>query len=159
LTWKGKWAFTLLEMIICVVILSAAAVTVSWQMRGMFQTHHYHQNVDRFLTDLQKCQLIALSDRIDIEIRIEKGKQGYQYTVHTDEPISHFSRKREKMKGIEQMKVGKKGLDSHVITIYRTGVIRPSDPITLYLDEKVGTALKLAKSPTIEIEKVDRRQV
>jgi len=136
-----------------------AAVTISWQMKGMFQTHHFNRNVDSFLADLQKCQLIALSDRVDIEMRIEKKGGTYQYTLYSDDPIPCFSKKPMKMNGVEQIKVGKKKVDRHVLTIYPSAVVAPREDITLFQDEEIGTAFKLDKSPTIALERIDRREI
>ncbi|MDN3506153.1 MAG: hypothetical protein P0S96_02885 [Simkaniaceae bacterium] len=151
--------FTLLEIVLCVAILGTAAVTVSWQMRGMFHTHNFNRNVDSFLTDLQKCQLVALSDRVDIEVRIEKKGGTYQYSLYSDDPVPCFVKKPMKMNGVEKIKVGKKKVDRYVLNIYASGAMTPKEEITLFQDDEIGTAFKLDKSPTIKVKRLDRRDI
>ncbi|NGX27360.1 MAG: hypothetical protein K940chlam6_01294 [Chlamydiae bacterium] len=153
--WKIKNNFTLLEIVLCVAILSVAAVTLSWQMKGMLMAHHFNQNVDNFLTDLRKCQLIALSDRVDIEMRIEKKDDTYLYSLHCDDPIPCFIKKPMKLSGVEQIKRNKKPIDQHILIIHSSGRISPIDDISLFQNEDRGVTFKLKKSPLIELKRVD----
>ncbi len=156
--WKKtnkRYHFTLLEIVICVAILGIAAITLSWQMKDMLKVHHFNNNVDHLVTDLKKCQLIALSDRVDIEMRIEKKGDTYLYTLHCDDPIPCFMKRPMKLNGVQKMKVGKKPLNRHVLTIYSSGRIAPINEIELMQDEERGMALQLEKSPLIEIKRID----
>jgi hypothetical protein len=154
-----KSNFTLLEIVLCVAILGTAAVTISWQMRGLLHTHHFNANVDRILTDLQKCQLIALSDQVDIEMRIKREGGAFQYTLHCDDPIPSFIKKPMKLKGIEKMKTGKKEVTSHTFFISSKGNVTPSTELAIFQDKEIGAAFKLDKSPIITLKRIDRREL
>lgn len=154
MTRMKKNNFTLLEIFICVAILAVAAVTVGWQMKNMVSSHHFHQNVANMVTDLKKCQVIALADRIDIEMRIQKVKDHYEYRLYCDEPNTCLGKKSMTIGGVKSIRCGKKVVDQLTIPIYSSGRIEKTEIIRLYQDEEKGIELDLTKPHLIKQKKI-----
>ena len=136
-------------------ILGIAAVTVSWQMKNMLSTHHFHKNIDNLLTDLRKCQLIALSDRSDIEMRIYKKEDRYFYQLHSDTPIPLFTSKPMKMIGLKTIRQKERLLNELTIYIYSNGRIEPNEEIQLFQNEEEGLILDIRKPQLIELKRIN----
>ncbi len=113
--------FTLLEIVICIAILGLAAVGIGWQMKGMLAIHSFDKNMGNFFTDLRKAQLVALSDRVDIDLNITKSADGYQYNFHTDDPLLCFIAKPTKLTGIKEIRQGNKKIDKLQLHLYPSG--------------------------------------
>ncbi len=152
---KRKSNFTLLEICICVAILGVASVTIGWQMKNMLSSHHFHQNVSNLLTDLRKCQLLALSDRIDIQVKITKTPKGFAYTLHTDEPNGIFSKKPKRMEGIKAIYKGKRQVNELTLDIYSTGRIEKLDKIRLLEGEDRGVELDFSRPHLIHKKTIE----
>lgn len=145
--------FTLLEIVICITILAVAGVTMSWQTRDLLKAHHFEKNVENFITDLRKCQVIALSDRVDIEMRIQKKKNTYFYFLYSDDPIPSFVKAPMKMKGVSRIQKDRKTIEAQTLTIFSSGRIEPKEAITFYQDGEKGISLQLENSPMINLRR------
>lgn len=142
---KRKNSFTLLEIFICISILAVAASFIGWQMKNLIASHHFHQNVSNLITDLKKCQLLALSDRMDIEMKIFKQGDVFVYILHTDEPIALFSKHPKEIKGIRAIFQEKKEINTLIIPIYSSGRIEKKEKIRLYQNKDQGVELDFSK--------------
>lgn len=151
----GKKAFTLLEITICIAILSVAAVAISWEMKNILSFHHFQKNVDHLLLDLKKCQLIAIANQADIDLTLCKTKEGYIYTLHCDDPLSCFVNKPMKMKGVAGLEKAKKTIDKHHMTIYSSGRISPAESLSLLAKDGTKVSFSFEKSPMIELKKTN----
>jgi len=127
---------------------------MSWQTRDLLKAHHFEKNVENFITDLRKCQVIALSDRVDIEMRIQKKKNTYFYSLHSDDPIPNFVKAPIKMKGVFQIQKDKKPLEEQTLTIFSSGRIEPKETITFYQNGEKGVSLVLEKSPMVALKEI-----
>lgn len=123
-------------------------------MKGVLSANHFQKNIDCLVTDLKKAQILALSNRVDIELQIKKRGEVFIYQLHSDEPLPAFEHKQMTLKGIEQITQRGKALQSYTFTVYASGRIAPSDPISFEKGEK-EMMLDLRKTPLIEIKAVN----
>lgn len=150
---EGKF-FTLLEIVICVAILSLAAVAIGWEMKGVLSAHHFRKNVEQLLLDLKKTQLIALSNRVDLEIRLKKIGKDFCYQIHSDEPLPCLIKKPMKLKGIGSLQRDKKEIQAHTFTICSSGRIVSKGVISFHKNEQT-MKLDLSKTPSIELKPIE----
>ena len=151
-----KNSFTLLEIFLCVAILGVSTVAIGWQMKNLLGSHHFHQNIANLITDLKKCQLLALADRADIEIVLRKNQEEYSYRLHTDETHIHFPKRPKKMKGVKQLFIEKKPIISHTINIFASGKIDQKDKIYLFRNEHEGIELDLSEPHLVKQRRISR---
>jgi len=145
-------AFTLLEIIICIAILSASVIGIGWQMKGMLAIHQFNKNIANFLADLRKAQLVALCDRVDIDLNIYEEGGHYQYSFSTDDPLLCFINKKITLTGIQEIKTEKKKLKELKIHLYPSGRISPEKKITFLCQADRGVTLDLTSPLCIELK-------
>jgi len=154
---KSKRLFTLFEIALCMAILSLTGTLLTWQAKEMVSAHQFHKSISHLLTDLRRIQIVSLSDRADIELKISKSEKGYKYQIHTDELLPHFSKKEQKLTGVKKISLGGKPLTKPVtLTLFASGQITPKRKITLHQKEesKEGYCLNLETPLYIEIARV-----
>ena len=148
-------AFTLLEIVICIAILGLAAVGIGWQMKGMLAIHNFDKNISNFFAELRKAQIVALSDRVDIDLNITKQGDVYEYSFHSDDPLLCFiAAKQTKLIGIKEIKNEKKKLESLHLHLYPSGRVGPEQKITFLQTEEHGVILDLSHPLCIELKRL-----
>ncbi len=146
--------FTLLEIVICIAILGMAAVGIGWQMKGMLAIHNFDKNISNLFADLRKAQLVALSDRVDIDLNITKDGDVYKYSFHSDDPLLCFIAKPTKLTGIKEIKSEKKKLENLHLHLYPSGRVGPEQKITFLQTEEHGVILDLSQPLCIELKRM-----
>lgn len=148
-------AFTLIEIVICVAILAMAAAALGLQLRSMVADHTFSSNVANLVTELKKCQLIAVCDQTHIEVVIAKEAGRYAFWARTDDPLPVFLHKKMAMAGVHKIhsskKSGKKKLvHRYVFHFHPSGRF---EPVELYFsrDKKARYVLECIPS-TIELK-------
>lgn len=145
-------SFTLLEIVICIAILGFAAVGIGWQMKSMLAIYNFDRNMGNFCTDLRKAQLVALSDRVDIDLSITKKNGHYQYVFQTDDPLPCFISKPTNLTGVALIKKGNKNLSKLQLHIYPTGRVGPEEKIAFLQQEDTGVELDLTTPLCIDLK-------
>lgn len=145
--------FTLLEIVICIAILSLAAVGIGWQMKGMLDIHRFEKSVAIFFTDLRKAQLVALSDRVDIDLTLSKTDKGYEYQFRSDDPLLCFTSKAAVLTGIQEIRSEKKKIESLHLHLYPSGRIGPEEKITFLQTGERGVIVDLSTPLYVELKR------
>lgn len=145
--------FTLLEIMICFVILGIASSTIGWGIKEILEVSHFQKNVDYFVMDLKKAQILALSDRIDIAIHLQKHKGYYAYQLSTEESFPVLPKTPKKLQGIKQVQINDLPVDSHTLQIYSSGRIDPLDNF-LFIGKNRRVLFDFQKSPMIELKQI-----
>ena len=151
---KGRQAhfFTLLEIVICIAILGAASLTMGWQLKNMLDAHYFQKGMNQLVTDLHKGQLIALSDRVDIEALIYKEAGEYFYQLKSDSMVPLFNNKPYKLRGLKTTKQNHQLKDAITLTIFSSGRIAEASTIEFFQDEERKIVLNLEK-PLLIVKK------
>ncbi len=76
---KTARPFTLLEIMICLLILSVAAGAIGMRIADALSTHRFHLAVSDFTSQLKELQLLAMTHRADMELRLFKDKEEWKY--------------------------------------------------------------------------------
>ncbi len=72
-------AFTLLEIMVCLLILAAAAGAVGIRIVSALSSHRFHVSVGDFVSQVKELQLLAMTHRTDMELRIFKDRGEWKY--------------------------------------------------------------------------------
>lgn len=141
-------SFTLLEITLAAAVLAIVSFALTWQVRGMVQSHRFGKSVDRFYTDLQRAQLTALASLGDFEIEFTGSLGNYTYEITTSEPLKGLTKSKVKLECVDTIE----GLGKlpHTLHLYFTGRIDPQTDLTFrYKGEK--RTLHLDKLPTLSL--------
>jgi prepilin-type N-terminal cleavage/methylation domain-containing protein len=90
------YAFTLLEMMIALVILSLIGAFSAVHIKKLVDVHRFESEVSNLFIALQEAQVLSSAYKTDVALDIyrEKGKLHYQFS--TDEPFASHQFNREK---------------------------------------------------------------
>jgi len=150
---KTKYAFTLIEILVCLLILGLASSLIGVQIRSMVADHTFNKNLDNLVTDLRKCQLIATCDQTDIELVIAKESKHYTYWIQTDDPLSCFVKKKMIMTGVEKVVENDHLTDRVTLHFYPSGRF-DERILRFYQSEEKGKTIDMGTPSIIELEGV-----
>ena len=156
---KIRRSFTLLEIVLCIAILSLVSGTLGWQIRDMLGSHRFHKSVDHILTDLRKLQIIALSDREDIEIKLALRDGLYSYTITSDGKIPCLLPLEGKLPGVKQIRIDGKKIMEKRIQIYSTGRITPDKTLVFSSGDSGKRPLAIDLSSPLRTCKPQQRNI
>ncbi len=83
-----KRAFTLLEVMIALVIISIVGALTAFQVKKMIDAHRFESEVADLFIALQEAQVLSAAYQTDLalDIFLQEGKPAYRFS--TDEPLS-----------------------------------------------------------------------
>ena len=130
-------AFTLLEICICLMILSIVAGFLGVHVKDAIDQHRFHNSVARMKLELQKMQMFALSHQCDFKVSIFKKDQNFFFRAFTDEPrISKEACKKNLLAGVSKISIeGQKETTNFQMNIYSSGRIEPAMIMGLHRKE------------------------
>lgn len=138
--------FTLLEIVICLAILGLGSATIGVQIQKMVADHTFSNNVMHLFTELKKCQLIAACDQTDIEVVIAKEGKGYGFFIQTDDPLTHFVKKKGKLPGVHSICKNGKRIQRETLHFYPSGRFKQME---LQLSQNEGRKCHIVMEPSI----------
>lgn len=178
-TSKKKRVFTLLEIIVCLVIVTMLMGLVGVKTYQLIDLYRFRSSVHKMLSEINHWQLWAMTHNDDVHLKISQEKGEYFFQPETEAPYPLPSLlTKQKLYGVKRIKMDGKTLSSLDLDIYSTGRIEPTgilqyepkDPISsdeaLRLDllypkriysseQKIGRNEEvLPHKPTSKIEKV-----
>ncbi len=137
-----KHAFTLLEIVICMAILSLIGTAVGLQIHSMITSHRLSSGADRLCIALQEAQLLAITHQTDFTVHLFKERGEYWYQVQTFEPIKAVDQQPKPLPGVTSLTDQGTKKEEIQLAIYATGRIEPSHVIGLH-----PAATKKASAP------------
>lgn len=88
---RVKHPFTLLELLLCLAILSIVGGVVGWHVKGLLDHHQLHNTAHRLIIQLRELQSLALNYQTELEMELLQTPQGIAYRCRTDEPLKGFN--------------------------------------------------------------------
>jgi prepilin-type N-terminal cleavage/methylation domain-containing protein len=122
---KNKLLFTLVEIVVCLAILAVASALVGIQIRKIVADHIFYKNITSLISELKKCQLVAVCDQTDIEVVISKEGKHYAFWIETDDQLLYFSKRKMLMTGVGRIEKRGKLVDREVVHFYPSGRFDP----------------------------------
>ncbi|HEY2810182.1 MAG TPA: type II secretion system protein [Rhabdochlamydiaceae bacterium] len=129
-----KAAFTLLEVLVVLFILSSVASVVGWQINKCISRYALQSEVEELYFALRHCQILALTYQTDIALYFLQDKEALYYQFATDEPFSDllFDRKRHFLKHVGKMTLNGKSLKNVAFSLYSNGDLSPRGMLGFY---------------------------
>jgi prepilin-type N-terminal cleavage/methylation domain-containing protein len=124
---KRRAAFTLLEIIVVLAILSLVASVVGFQISSCISRYAYHKEVEEVYNGIKHAKMLSLTYRTDISVHFLKDDGVVYYQLQTDEPFSDalFDRGRKALKKVDRFTFNDKSFKHFDFTIYSNGNIEP----------------------------------
>ena len=137
---RAKRAFTLLEMMVALFILTLVGTLVSVQVSKLIRAHRFEKEVSYLLTAIQEAQVLAVTYQTDIalDFRMEKGK--LEYLFSSDEPFAKaiFHRQPVPLSVATSLHFNKKRAKTVHLDIYSSGTVEPQGVLTFSAGQEDG---------------------
>lgn len=110
---------------------------VGWHLVRMADLQRFRKSVDLFVTNLQKLQIISLSRRCDVSVKVFKKEGQYFYSMTSDEPLLTRTKDHpillKGVNGISWKSIKKQSKSEMEFTIASNGHIAPLEVIGFFL--------------------------
>ncbi len=146
-------SFTLLEIIVCLLILSLAATAIGWEMTRLIAHHRFQTSAIQLYTALQEAQLLSMVHQTDSTFLIyQHGRQVfYQLTSHEPAPAFHRAPQSLPHISVVFFKGGNVLLQKLtlaktdqpiVLEIFSSGRIQPAGRLQVYPEDPVSSDIE-----------------
>jgi|GEM_PF-2576142 hypothetical protein len=116
--------FTLLELVVCIIILGCLAGVLGWQAKDMVDLYQFRGYGKKLKEEFEKLQILALTYQSDMELELKKEKGVWKLSSKTEERAlkKNFNRSHT-LSLVEEVVWNKKKTLREVFVIFSTGQI------------------------------------
>lgn len=129
ITWPNRRkhkSFTLLEITLCLVLLSLTAGFMIWKVKEALQEVRFSNAFEQLIVELQKCQFLALSHQSDLQLEFVHRDGHWYYSSSSDEPsLRKETKNKVELDLLSTLKFDEKKRESFLLKIYSSGRIEP----------------------------------
>lgn len=132
-------AFTLLEVMIALVILSIIGSVTAVQVKKMIDAHRFESEVTSLFISLQEAQVLSAAYQTDLALDIKNVGGKLSYQISTDEPFSEttLSTNIVNLPHVSAIKFNNASPPRLHFDVYSGGRIEPRGSLAFYQGEKV----------------------
>lgn len=140
---RSKRAFTLLELLVCIVIISLVSVLVGTKGHQLLAYHQFRSTSQTFLLDLGRFQILSMAGGFDITCKLTKSSSAYlvEWQAETSLPIEKGSLSYE-LKGVQRIEIQGKPVRDLEFTVFSSGRIDPTLCMT-FISKKEEKSLSI----------------
>jgi prepilin-type N-terminal cleavage/methylation domain-containing protein len=132
MNFKKKKAFTLIEVVISILVISLISSFLGVKILDLISKHQFKKSCTIFLECIRRMQVISLTHDMDSSITISKCGEEYLLLPHLEKKIHACAvLDMKKLKGIDSMKINHQESKQFSLEIYSFGRIEPSALICL----------------------------
>lgn len=102
---KRKQAFTLLEVMLCIALISLMASAFAWKGNNLLQHYLLRSSAKTLVREIEAAHLLAMSYQTDIAVVIVKRNGDYFLEWRTDEPPLKKKCRPHKMRGVKNIRI------------------------------------------------------
>jgi prepilin-type N-terminal cleavage/methylation domain-containing protein len=164
------YAFTLLEMMIALVILSLIGALSAIHIHKLINTHRFESEISHLFIHLQEAQLLALTYQTDIFLDIYREKGRFYYRFSTNEPFTaqQFNQEKNPLTHTASIKFQDKKINKLHLDIF-SGRLEPGGIFTffqtpeedskmLWFDLQYGQLLRFSyRKPTLAKQQIPKQ--
>lgn len=147
-------AFTLLEMMVALAVLSVIGTVTAVQVKTMIDKYRFEAEVTGLFMTLQEAQVLSAAYQTDLALTIEMEKGQLVYRFSTDEPFASqlFLHKSVALPRTAAVQFKGVKANKHHFDIYSGGRVEPEGILSFHPVQENGTVLwlDLQRSPLLK---------
>ena len=143
--------FTLLELMVCLGIISLMGSLVATKGYQLFSYHQFRCISQTFLADLNRWQIVAMAQGCDVKCKIQENGSIYKVQFEPDMPVMGVERLNYELKCAEKMQFQGKILKKFEFTLFSSGRISDQGVLTL-IPKQEEKALSIDLSYPVVLE-------
>lgn len=128
-----RHAFTLLELMVCLAIISLLSVVLGIKGVDLLAHHRFCSSLQTLIFDAQRFQILAMTQGCDVICKIEKNKQG-DYVARIESDIEVHHPVSYELKEVSHLLFQNKPVSEFQVTFFASG--RISSPGVLMIEPK-----------------------
>jgi prepilin-type N-terminal cleavage/methylation domain-containing protein len=155
---RRRRAFTLLELIFCIVILTIVAGALSFPLKGMLDRHRFLHDVKRVAKEIREVQSLALNYQSDMGIELYKENDHFYCIGFTDEPIQPSPFKALHLEGLSDLIFNGAKISEHnpvQLKVFSSGRIEPKGK--LFFTKEGEDSFTIELDTVIQLKKETKR--
>ena len=118
-------SFTLLELMVCLTLISLLAAVVGMKGVDLLAHHRFYRSLQTWLFELHQVQILAMNQGSDITCSIKKNQEGgYQAVFESDSPSFHST--THNLKEVSRFFLENKPVQELKVTFFSSGRIFPT---------------------------------
>lgn len=125
-----KKTFTLLEIMICILVISLAAGFLSFSLKDILKDYHFTRSFSDFKKNLEHFERLSILVQSDSKIIIEKKGSKFFYKAKIEDPA--FPVIEEELVGNVKLTFNDQEVDSLIISLYANGFVKPTGLIEFH---------------------------
>jgi prepilin-type N-terminal cleavage/methylation domain-containing protein len=135
---KQTNAFTLLEIILVITILSMVASVVGWQIATCVNRYALQREVEEVYNAVKQSQVLSLTYKTDIGVHFLREDGVFYYCLQTDEPFMEISFDREKkaLRKVGRITFNGKSVKTFDLSLFSNGNIEPRGVLGFFPQSK-----------------------
>lgn len=126
-------AFTLLELMVCLAIISLLSAVLGVKGLDLLAHHRFCSSLQTFVFDIQRFQILAMTQGCDVVCKIQRNNKGdFIVLIESDLEIIHPV--TYELQEISRLLLESKPVLEFQVTLYASGRISP--PAVLVIEPK-----------------------
>jgi type II secretory pathway pseudopilin PulG len=136
-TRRIKSPFTLLEIVVCLAILTLVSGVIGIKIKQATDRHRFESSFNQLVYELKKIQMLALGYRSEFGLEVQACGGEYQYAFFTDEP--HFTGKltSHTLEYATGLSFNNRDVETITFTLLADGRILPEGKLAFHYRDEV----------------------
>ncbi len=137
MTRRVKSPFTLLEIVVCLAILTLVSGVIGLKIKQATDRHQFESSFNQLVYELKKIHMLALGYRSEFGLNVQAASGGYNYTFFTDEP--HFTGKltSQTFEHATGLSFNNQAVETITFTLLADGRILPEGKLSFHYEDEV----------------------
>jgi len=131
ITKKSKKGFTLLEILVCFVVIALVSTLLGTKGHDLIAYHRFRCEMQSFLLDLGRFRIVSMAQGCDITCKIQKTEKHYLISWESDAPLPlEKAGMSYELQGIKKMIFSGKEVREFEVNLFSSGRISPQVLLT-----------------------------
>jgi hypothetical protein len=155
---EKRFSFTLLEVVICIALISMFASVFAWKGNNLLQHYLLRSSAKTIVREINTAHLLALSYQTDVSLKLVQKKGEIFLEWQTEEPLILRRCTSHKMRGVKNILIDYKLATSAMIASFSSASASSCKRIDLQGGGEEGCRIELQEGRPVVIQTIPREE-